>query len=89
MENGEVDKASLVFSVKHEPGSLYECLKILSDEGINISKLESRPILGQPWNYMFYIDVTIPPSKEIFDKAMQKLKAASENFCFFGAYKGA
>ncbi|MDR3325351.1 MAG: 3-deoxy-7-phosphoheptulonate synthase [Spirochaetaceae bacterium] len=83
------DKASLVFSVKHEPGSLIRCLQILSGEGINLLKLESRPILGQPWNYMFYVDVSIPPERSVFERALQQLKTHSENFRFLGAYRGA
>jgi 3-deoxy-7-phosphoheptulonate synthase len=87
-ENIQADKASLVFSVKDEAGSLYECLKILSGNGINLSKLESRPILGQPWNYLFYIDVTIPAERVIFDRAIEELRARALNFHFLGAYKG-
>jgi 3-deoxy-7-phosphoheptulonate synthase len=81
------DKASLVFSVKDEPGSLYRCLKILSEEGINLSKLESRPILGQPWNYMFYVDVSIPKSGDVFENALAKLKAQTEKFYSLGCYR--
>ncbi|MDR1147501.1 MAG: 3-deoxy-7-phosphoheptulonate synthase, partial [Spirochaetaceae bacterium] len=80
------DKASLIFSVKDEPGSLYECLKILSEEGINLSKLESRPILGQPWNYLFYVDVNTPENGEVFENALTKLKTKIETFHFLGRY---
>jgi 3-deoxy-7-phosphoheptulonate synthase len=80
------DKASLIFSVKDEPGSLYNCLKILSEEGINLSKLESRPILGQPWNYLFYVDVSIPDSAAVFEAALDKLKARTGSFYFLGSY---
>ncbi|MDR1256997.1 MAG: phospho-2-dehydro-3-deoxyheptonate aldolase, partial [Spirochaetaceae bacterium] len=80
------DKASLVFSVKNEPGSLYNCLKILSEEGIDLSKLESRPILGQPWNYMFYVDVSIPANAAVFEAALASLKARTGNFYFLGRY---
>jgi 3-deoxy-7-phosphoheptulonate synthase len=81
------DKASLVFSVKDEPGSLYSCLKILSEEGINLSKLESRPIPGQPWSYMFYVDVSIPENADVFEDALSKLKAKTGNFHFLGSYR--
>jgi len=54
------NKASVVFSTPNEPGSLFACLKILSEQGINMSKLESRPIPGKPWRYMFYVDITTP-----------------------------
>jgi 3-deoxy-7-phosphoheptulonate synthase len=81
------DKASLVFSVKDEPGSLYRCLKILSEGGINLSKLESRPIPGQPWNYMFYVDVSIPKNADVFEKALTELKAETVTFHFLGRYR--
>jgi 3-deoxy-7-phosphoheptulonate synthase len=81
------DKASLVFSVKDEPGSLYACLKILSEEGINLSKLESRPILGQPWNYLFYVDVSIPENSGVFEDALSQLKTKTEIFHLLGRYR--
>ncbi|MDR0409614.1 MAG: 3-deoxy-7-phosphoheptulonate synthase [Spirochaetaceae bacterium] len=81
------DKASLIFSVKDEPGSLYKCLKILSEEGINLSKLESRPLLGQPWNYLFYVDVSIPQNAQVFENALERLRAATGVFHFLGRYR--
>jgi chorismate mutase/prephenate dehydratase len=54
-QTGE-DKTSIVFSVKHEPGSLYRFLKILSSSGINLTKIESRPTRQKPWEYNFYLD---------------------------------
>jgi 3-deoxy-7-phosphoheptulonate synthase len=85
--SGEPNKASLVFSVPDEPGSLFACLKILSDRGINLSKLESRPIQGQPWEYLFYVDVSIPRAEGVFEEAMAELKTKTEDFHFLGAYR--
>jgi 3-deoxy-7-phosphoheptulonate synthase len=82
------NKASLVFSVPDKPGSLFVCLKIMSDKGINLSKLESRPIQGQPWQYQFYVDVTIPDAEGVFDTVMEELKQRTEDFRFLGAYRG-
>ncbi|MHB9292812.1 3-deoxy-7-phosphoheptulonate synthase [Hollandina sp. SP2] len=81
------NKASLVFSVPDEPGSLFACLQILSEKGINISKLESRPIQGQPWRYLFYVDVSIPDTQGVFDAAIEALKTKSEDFRFLGSYR--
>jgi len=50
------DKTSIVFSVKHKPGSLYEFLKTLADKKINLTKIESRPTRQKPWEYNFYLD---------------------------------
>lgn len=81
------NKASIVFSTPNEPGSLFACLKILSERGINMSKLESRPIPGKPWRYMFYVDVSIPEEESVFDAAMEELKTKTEDFRFLGAYR--
>jgi 3-deoxy-7-phosphoheptulonate synthase len=83
------DKASVVFSIEDEPGSLYSCLKILSDRRINLSKIESRPIQGQPWQYLFYLDFTIPREEGIFESAIENLKAKTGNFHFLGSYRAA
>jgi 3-deoxy-7-phosphoheptulonate synthase len=87
---GEPDnKASVVFAVKDEPGSLYACLKILADSHINLSKIESRPIHGQPWHYMFYLDLNIPADRGSFNAAIEDLKKRTEDFHFLGSYKAA
>ncbi|MDR1948654.1 MAG: 3-deoxy-7-phosphoheptulonate synthase [Spirochaetaceae bacterium] len=81
------NKASLVFSVPDTPGSLFACLKILSERGINLSKLESRPIQGLPWRYLFYVDVSVPDTPELFDAVMDELKTKTEDFHFLGIYR--
>jgi 3-deoxy-7-phosphoheptulonate synthase len=86
-ESQAPNKASIVFSTPNEPGSLFACLKILSERGINMSKLESRPIPGKPWRYMFYVDISIPEEERIFDLAMEELKTKTEDFRFLGAYR--
>ena len=52
------DKASLVFSLPHEEGSLSKVLTILSFYGINLTKIQSLPVIGHEWEYLFYVDVT-------------------------------
>jgi prephenate dehydratase len=52
----ERDKTTLMFIVEHEPGSLLRALHAISDQGINILKIESRPLVGRPWEYVFYFE---------------------------------
>ena len=52
------DKSSLVFSLSHDEGSLSKVLTILSFYDINLTKIQSLPIIGHEWEYMFYVDVT-------------------------------
>lgn len=54
----EVNKASIVFTLPDEEGSLSKVLTILSFYGINLTKIQSLPIIGREWEYMFYVDVT-------------------------------
>lgn len=54
----KTDKSSLVFSLPHEEGSLSKILTILSFYDINLTKIQSLPIIGREWEYLFYVDVT-------------------------------
>lgn len=51
--------ASLIFKTKNEPGSLYRALGVIDKYKLNMSRLESRPIAGEPWRYWFYIDADL------------------------------
>lgn len=54
---GNADKISLAVSIKHEPGSLHQILSHIAGSGLSMLKIESRPIPGKPWEYLFYIDL--------------------------------
>jgi len=86
-DSSHIDKGSIVFSVSNQPGALFICLKILADRGINMTKLESRPIHGKPWEYMFYADFILPDSMDDFESSMKELEYHSEDFRILGLYK--
>jgi prephenate dehydratase len=81
------DKASLVFATSHTPGSLFRALKIIADNNLNMTKLQSRPIEGKPFEYYFYVDVTIP--KELhrsFGAILEDLTKETQNLRLLGTY---
>jgi prephenate dehydratase len=53
----EANKMSLAFAIEHRPGTLVAALERLAKAGVNLTKIESRPVLGSPWEYVFYVDV--------------------------------
>jgi len=62
--DAEANKISVAFSLEHRPGSLAAALNELSALGTNLTKIESRPVLGKPWEYVFYVDCQIGSSEE-------------------------
>jgi chorismate mutase/prephenate dehydratase len=50
-------KTSLVFTTPHREGALAHCLNLLAEHGVNLTKLESRPVPKRPWEYLFYVDI--------------------------------
>ena len=54
------NKTSLVFGVGHVPGCLYRCIGAFAERHLNLAKLESRPRIGRPWEYVFYADIESP-----------------------------
>ncbi len=81
-------KASFCFAVADEPGALFKALHVLADRGLNMKKLESRPIHGKPWEYLFYIDVDLPSDMKVFTQGMEELKSVSEDLRVLGTYAG-
>jgi 3-deoxy-7-phosphoheptulonate synthase len=57
IEDRKAAKTSLICSARNEPGQLFAILRVFADNQVNMTKLESRPIPGEPWRYMFYIDL--------------------------------
>lgn len=86
-EMPDANMASLVFSTPDQPGALFAAMKVMADASLNLKKLESRPIAGRPWQYMFYVDVEIPSSRKGYTDALAALEATVEDLRVLGAYR--
>ena len=84
---GPSNKASVVFSTPDKPGALFRCLQILAEKDLNMKKLESRPIPGKPWQYMFYVDMEVPKDVSVYGEAVDAMKEVSEDFRVLGVYR--
>jgi chorismate mutase / prephenate dehydratase len=51
------DKTSILFFLKHEPGTLYKCLSVLAETAVNMTRIESRPAKTKEWEYLFFVDI--------------------------------
>ncbi|MBQ9651428.1 MAG: prephenate dehydratase [Prevotella sp.] len=80
------DKASLVFALPHEEGSLSQVLSILSFYKINMTKIQSLPIIGREWEYMFYIDVTYDNLTR-YRQSIEAIKPLTRELKILGEYK--
>ncbi|MEK9130183.1 MAG: prephenate dehydratase [Patescibacteria group bacterium] len=80
------NKTSIVFSVKHTPGALFEILKIFAEQKINLTKIESRPIIGKPWEYNFYLDFIGHQKEKQIQKILKEIKKFSNFIKILGSY---
>lgn len=80
------DKTSIVFTVKHKPGALYEALKELADKRLNLTKIESRPTRQQPWEYNFYVDVDGHQTDSSVRAAIESLQETTVFVKILGSY---
>ena len=83
----KTDKSSLVFSLPHEEGSLSAILAILSFYKINLTKIQSLPIIGCEWEYLFYVDVTYSDLTR-YRQAVDAIIPLTRDLKILGEYKG-
>ncbi|MCK9169840.1 MAG: 3-deoxy-7-phosphoheptulonate synthase [Treponema sp.] len=82
--------ASFMFCVKNEPGALYTCLGVFQSFKLNLTRLESRPIQGQPWRYRFYADASLQSTGadavDYVNSVMTALKVQADDVRLLGVY---
>jgi prephenate dehydratase len=81
-------KLSLTFTTANAPGALYRALGAFADRGLNLTKIESRPLPGRPWDYVFYLDVEGEPRERV-EPALKALHALAGDVRVLGWYGAA
>jgi prephenate dehydratase len=84
----QADKMTLTMRLAHRPGALYHALRPFADRGLNLMKIESRPILGRPWEYQFFLDVGFAPGQDL-DAALGELRRETQDVRILGRYRAA
>lgn len=79
-------KTSLIFATVDEKGALLKCLNLLGDNGINMTKLESRPRMGHPWQFLFYLDIEGNQYDPKTSDTLDKLRKKSQYLKVLGSY---
>ena len=80
------DKLSLVLHLEHKPGALKRSLDVFAGRGINLLKIESRPIPGHPWEYRFYLDLQTSLGEAHTKQALEELRAHARDLRVLGCY---
>jgi prephenate dehydratase len=81
-----INKASLKFELSHKRGSLAAVLNVLSDCKMNLTKIQSLPVIETPWKYSFFVDVTFDEYTE-YQKLVKIIDIMAEDFKILGTYK--
>lgn len=85
-DSDDINKASLKFVLDHKRGSLAAVLNVLSDCKLNLTKIQSMPVVDTPWKYSFFVDVTFE-EVVFYTKTIQLLEIMTESLKVLGTYK--
>ncbi len=87
-EQASADKMSLAFAVEHRPGTLVAALDRMARAGADLTKIESRPVAGRPWEYLFYVDLRFREPR-VADEIVEKLGDCCGMVRELGRYRAA
>ena len=80
-------KTSLVFTTRNQPGSLFKALSAFALRDLSLAKIESRPLRGRPWEYLFYVDFLGSVEEQRVQKALGHLEELADMMRVLGCYR--
>ena len=88
MERREgADKISALFTLPHKSGTLHRIMSVFAVAGLNMMKLESRPVVGRNWEYLFFVDFSGNLQEDGMDGIIRELTQTASGFRVLGNYK--
>ncbi len=88
LAESNADKCTVAFSIDHRPGTLVVALQFLAEAGVNLTRIESRPVPGRPWEYVFYADFRFSRNQDA-EEALHALRSACGMVKELGRYPAA
>lgn len=82
----KINKISLHFTVRHEPGSLHKVLAVLSAYDVNLTKIQSAPIVGKQWEYRFFVDFVVE-NRRLAEQAINAIRPLTPELKIMGMYQ--